>query len=245
MQIVITGSSGGIGAEIVTRFLMHGAQVVGIDRLPAGNVNDQHPAFRFLQCDLADTSSQERVIATLLGAISSLDLIVHCVGIFYDDQTARSSESIQHELWRTNYVAPIEMTEALQSLLLRGNAPSVIFIASADAVVASGGQDSEIGTAHDLYYAASKGALLTAMRALAMRWAAVNIRVNAICPTIIRSPMTAELLAIPRKEEQLSRAIPLGRIGVCADVATAVECLHRLTFTTAHALPVDGGYLCR
>lgn len=245
MQIVVTGSSGGIGAEIVARFLMHGAQVVGIDRSPANNVNDGHPAFRFQKCDLADPSSRERVTAVLLGALPSLDMLVHCAGVFYDDQTARTSKTIQQELWSTNYLAPVAMTEALQTPLSRGNSPSVIFIASADAVVASGGQDSEVGTAHDLYYAASKGALLTAMRALAMRWAPHNIRVNAICPTIVRSPMTAELLAVPNKEEQLCRAIPLGRLGLSADVATAVECLHRLTFTTAHALPVDGGYLCR
>jgi 3-oxoacyl-[acyl-carrier protein] reductase len=245
MQIVVTGSSGGMGAEIVARFLMHGAQVVGIDRSPAGNANDEHQAFRFLQCDLADSSSRHRVNAALLGSLASLDLLVHCAGVFYDDQAARTSEAIQQELWRTNYLGPVAMTEALQLPLSQGDSPSVIFIASADAVVASGGQNSEVGTAHDLYYAASKGALLTAMRALAMRWAAHNIRVNAICPTIVRSPMTAELLTLPDKEEQLCRAIPLGRLGMSADIATAVECLHRLTFTTAHALPVDGGYLCR
>ena len=58
-------------------------------------------------------------------------------------------------------------------------------------------------------------------------------------------PMTADLLAVPGKEAELARQIPLRRICEPADVAAAVEALYRLTMTTAHVLPVDGGYLCR
>lgn len=245
MQVLITGSSGGMGAEIVGRFLRHGAKVVGVDRSPPNDEGAVNQNFRFLKCDLVNPDSLKQAIAQLLQSLLSIDLIVHCAGVFYDDHTARASEIVLAELWHVNYQAPVTMTEALHPLLLRGETPSVIFIASADAVVASAGQDSEVGTAHDLYYASSKGALLTATRALAMRWAKDNIRVNAICPTIIRSPMTAELLSSSQKEKQLSAAIPLGRVGTCTDIANAVECLHMLTFTTAHALPVDGGYLCR
>ena len=245
MKIVITGCSGGMGAEIVARFLKEDASVVGIDKSSVHNGNGESPNFRFVYCDMANVDSLHQTINHLLESLPSIDLIVHCAGVFYDDQAARSNETALAELWRVNYQAPVMMTEALHPLLIKGETPSVIFIASADAIVASAGQDSEVGTAHDLYYASSKGALLTATRALAMRWAKDNIRVNAICPTIIRSPMTAELLAMSHKEEQLGGAIPLGRVGTCADVATAVESLHKLTFTTAHALPVDGGYLCK
>jgi len=245
MKILITGSSGGMGAEIVGRFLNCGASVVGVDRTSVCNGGDENPNFRFAHCDMGNVDSLHQTIKNLLESLPSLDLIVHCAGVFYDDRTAKSNEAALAELWRINYLAPVMMTEALYSLLIKGETPSVIFIASADAIVASGGQDSEVGTAHDLYYASSKGALVTATRALAMRWAKDNIRVNAICPTIIRTPMTAELLGVPNKEAQLRGAIPLGRVGTCADVATAVECLHKLTFTTAHVLPVDGGYLCK
>lgn len=245
MQIIITGSSGGIGSEIVARFLRQSANVIGVDRSLNHNGVGESPNFRFVHCDMADANSLQQTVNHLLETLSSIDLLVHCAGVFYDDHVARANEIAQAELWRVNYLAPALMTEALHPLLIKGETPSVIFITSADAIVASAGQDSEVGTAHDLYYASSKGALLTTTRALAMRWAKDNIRVNAICPTIIRSPMTVELLATPHKEEQLGKTIPLGRVGECADVATAVECLHKLTFTTAHALPVDGGYLCK
>jgi len=245
MQILITGSSGGMGAETVARFLENGGNVVGVDKFPPPDAAKTSKNFRFVQCDLADADSLQRAIAQLLESLPSIDLIVHCAGVFYDDHAARENDTALAELWHVNYQAPVKMTEALRPLMLKGESPSVIFIASVDAVVASGGQDCEIGTAHDLYYASSKGALLTATRALAMRWAKDHIRVNAICPTIIRSPMTAELLSMPHKEQQLSGAIPLGRVGTCADIVAAVECLQKLTFTTGHALPVDGGYLCK
>ena len=105
--------------------------------------------------------------------------------------------------------------------------------------------DCEIGVRHDVLYATTKGALLTLTRALAMKWAEAGVRVNAICPTLIRTPMSANLLQVPGKEDELRAQLPLGRICEPQDVAVAVECLYRLEMTTAHVLPLDAGYLCR
>jgi|GEM_PF-2237009 len=241
MKIVVTGSSGGVGRETAARYARSGATVIGIDKVaPAGTVGFEH-----INCDLASEDCVTRAVDRIMQSVDAVDLLVHAAGVFHPDETAEKSAAQMQELWRVNYVAPCEISERLFPLLLKGTNPLVVFIASTDAIVASGGQRCEIGVTHDARYAASKGALVTAMRALAMRWAIEGVRVNAVCPTIVRSPMTESLLAIAGKEEQLSKHIPLGRICEPADVATAVEALYRLTMTTAHVLPVDGGYLCQ
>jgi NAD(P)-dependent dehydrogenase (short-subunit alcohol dehydrogenase family) len=241
MRVVITGSSGGIGREIAERYAKVGASVAGLDRAtPVGNAGYKH-----ISCDIASNTEITRAVRAIAAATDGLDLLVHAAGVFYDDGAAARFDAVMEELWRVNYVGPCVLSEQLFPLLKNGTHPMVVFIASVDAVVASGGQGCEIGVSHDTRYAASKGALITATRALAMRWASDGIRVNAICPTIVRSPMSRGLLDQTGKEAELARHIPLGRICEPADVAVAVEALYRLTMTTAHVLPVDGGYLCQ
>jgi NAD(P)-dependent dehydrogenase (short-subunit alcohol dehydrogenase family) len=241
MRVVVTGSSGGVGSEIAARYAASGAFVAGLDRTPPkGSSNHLH-----IQCDLTSQTDLPQAITRINESTNGLDLLVHAAGVFHDDETAARSDTAMQELWHVNYVAPIAASELLLPLLKRGVTPLVVFIASTDAIVASGGQDCEVGVCHDTRYAASKGALVTATRALAMRWARQGIRVNAIAPTLVRSPMTRDLLDQPGKETELAQHIPLRRICEPADVAIAVEALYCLTMTTAHVLPVDGGYLCR
>ena len=139
----------------------------------------------------------------------------------------------------------MDWNEQDHPLLRRGRRPLIVNASSTDGVVASAGQECAIGVAHDSLYAASKGALITLTRSLAMKWADDGIRVNALCPTIIRTPMAADILAQPGEEEELRGHLPLGRICEPVDIAVAVDCLYRLELTTAHVLPLDGGYLCR
>jgi NAD(P)-dependent dehydrogenase (short-subunit alcohol dehydrogenase family) len=241
MRVVVTGSSGGIGRAIVKRQAAAGAFVVGVDRVAPQSAD----ASLHIDCNLTSLPQAAAAAQHISASVDGIDLLVHAAGVFYDDSTAGKSEAAIEELWRINYLCPYALSEQLLPLLKQGTRPHVIFISSADAIVASGGQECEIGVVHDAYYAASKGALITATRALAMRWASFGVRVNAICPTIVRTPMAESLLSQQGKEAQLAKHIPLGRICEPEDVAIAVEALHSLTMTTAHVLPVDGGYLCR
>ncbi|WP_176456861.1 SDR family NAD(P)-dependent oxidoreductase [Bordetella genomosp. 5] len=245
MKVVVTGSKGGVGKHLVEKYLREGATVIGIDRLPRASDHDEAALDRYIECDIASMSAIDEAVGKIQSCVQSIDLLIHAAGVFHDDDTVAVSSSAMEALWRSNYLGPMLLTERLRSLLLLGRDPSVVFIASADAIVASGGQDCEVGVRHDMHYAASKGALVTATRALAMRWARDRIRVNAICPTIIRSPMADSLLAQPGKERELVAHIPLGRICEVSDVAVAVDALHGLTMTTSHVLPLDGGYLCQ
>ena len=134
MKVVVTGSSGGVGRETAARYAHSGANVIGIDKVaPAGSVRFEH-----IDCDLASEASVTRVVDRIMRSVDSVDLLVHAAGVFHPDETAQQSAAQMQELWRVNYAAPCELSEKLFPLLLKGTNPLVVFIASTDAIVASG-----------------------------------------------------------------------------------------------------------
>jgi NAD(P)-dependent dehydrogenase (short-subunit alcohol dehydrogenase family) len=86
---------------------------------------------------------------------------------------------------------------------------------------------------------------VTFTRALAMKWAPLSIRVNAVCPTIFPSPMTDSLLTIAGKEQELAGRIPLRRLCRTQDIVDVVDGIYPMLMTTGHLFPIDGGYLCQ
>jgi len=240
---VVTGARGGIGSAIIEYLTRCGSQTVSIDRLPPDE--SRAPSTIAIQADLADQASLVRALTEVERTVRAVDVLVNAHGDFRADSELSGSLEDITKLFRNNTVSLIAWTEGLLPLLQKGTWPLVVNVASTDGIVASAGQSCEIGVRHDIVYAATKGAVVTLTKAWAMSWASHRIRVNAICPTVVRSPMTNSLLAIPGKEAELAAELPAGRIGEPDDVATAVEVLYRLTFTTGHVLPVDGGYLCQ
>jgi NAD(P)-dependent dehydrogenase (short-subunit alcohol dehydrogenase family) len=241
--VVVSGSSGGIGTVLVHYFLNQNALVIGIDKNASVTPID-HPNYRFLQADLSDYADVVCVAKGVAQHAGALDLLVNCAGVFMEDSQTEEIPRRLSFLWSNNVASAIYLSYALHPFLNKATHPLVVMISSTDAVVASGGQDCEVGVGHDILYASTKGALLSFTRALAMKWSP-KIRVNAICPTIVRTPMAGSLLAVQGKEKQLASYIPLKRVAEPEDVAEAVASLYALKMTTAHILPVDGGYLCQ
>ena len=245
--VVVTGAAGGVGECVVRRFLGRGARVVGIDRRPSSAAiaggYDGHPPW--IQRDLGTWQAATAAAREVGALVERVDLLVNAAGTFAADRESEDPGTLLPRLLADNLHSAVFLSLALHSLLRRADKPQVVNVASTDGVVASGGQDCEIGVGHDLLYASSKGALVTFTRALAMKWASDGIRVNAVCPSVIRSPMTAKLLGPEGKERELRRHLPLGRLIEPEDVADAIEALGHLAQTTGHLLTVDGGYLCR
>lgn len=242
LTAVVTGAAGGLGQALVRRLLAGGATVFAVDRsFGAAPIADEHR----IEVDLGEPAGVSIVVDALGRSVPAIDLLVNAAGLFIRDTTDDRAWDDIDLLVRTNLTSMVVLTLRLEALLVRARSPSVVNIGSTDGVVASSGQDCEVGVAHDVFYAMSKGAVITFSRALAMKWAPVGIRVNVVCPTIFDSPMTESLLEEDGKIEHLSRYIPMGRLGTAADVANAVIALHDLEFTTGHMLPVDGGYLCQ
>lgn len=96
-------------------------------------------------------------------------------------------------------------------------------------------------------YHASKGALINLTRALAIEWAPHNLRVNAVAPCFVETPLTEKLLADREMQEQIIARTPLGRLATPEDVAAAILFLasDAAAMVTGHVLAVDGGWLAQ
>lgn len=241
LNAVITGASGGLGTALTGRLVSLGANVVSIDRHPASEPHSTEGQYCY---DLTKSSGVESAAGAVSKAFSHVDLLVNCAGVFLPDDPLENAKDTLEYLWQNNTASTVLFTLALEPVLKNATSPSVINIGSTDGIVASGGQGCEVGVSHDVFYALTKGAVIAFTRALAMKWSAMGIRVNTICPTVFDSPMTESLLTEAKRTE-LSSHIPLGRLATKDDIVDAIIHAHQMKFTTGHVFPVDGGYLCQ
>lgn len=239
--IIVTGSCGGLGKSIIDHFIDKSKIIIGIDKCSCESKSNNHI---HITSDLSKHANILDVCSIIETKTSSIDLLLNIAGVFYDDKDALGNQEISDYMWQTNLVAPALLSDKLFYLLEKGINPSIINITSTDGIVCSAGQDCEVGVLHDMLYASTKGALTTLTKASAMKYAP-KVRVNAIAPTIIRTPMAEELLTIDGKEKEICSYIPLNRICHTDDILIAIDALSALTFTTGHTLTVDGGYLCQ
>lgn len=240
--VVVTGAAGGLGSRLVKHFVSTGSQVFAVDIHCPDKVAEN---VTVICADLSSPPQSEAAIQTIATECDAIDYLINCAGVFREDDFGPKSWDVLNSLWSGNVLSVVMPTLGLQKLLAAGREPLVLNIASTDAIVASGGQNCEIGVSHDIFYSLTKGAVVTFTRALAMKWAPLGIRVNALCPTIFASPMTASLLDIPGKIDDLRGHLPLGRLCTLDDIVAAVDAMYKLRMTTGHVLPVDGGYLCQ
>jgi meso-butanediol dehydrogenase/(S,S)-butanediol dehydrogenase/diacetyl reductase len=137
-------------------------------------------------------------------------------------------------LWSVNVKGSLYWAIAASRSMIPAGHGSIVLISS-QAALAS--------LPHETGYGLSKGAVATMTRTLAMDWAEHGVRVNAVCPTIIRTPMAAKL-EIPAVHAALVRRIPLGRVGERREISSVVAflCSPGASLITGVVLPVDGGW---
>lgn len=255
---VVTGGAGGIGSAITESFLLHGAKVVivDIDRSAADQLLERltdspiqktgatgKPTHNvlFIEADVTDASQMQRLCDQVLTSYGKIDILVHAAGIsgrpLGDGPVTDCPESTWETVLRTNLTAAYLVCKYLLPPMIEAKAGSVIHIASDDAI-------SIPPPPHDTHaYIAAKGGLIALTRAMAVSYAPYNIRVNAIAPGWIETPMTQDLKADPAGYAALVARHPLGRMGAPQDVAGAALFLASddSSFVTGAVLPVEGG----
>ncbi len=243
---MVTGAAGGIGAAISRELLSQGAIVHGLDRdagglqrLAAGSGG----SFVGHVVELSARDSVDRVLAEALeGTRGRCDILVNNAGVSRLRALADTDDELIGWMFEVNFMAAFRITRTLLPALRASTRASVVNIASELALV---GQPDYSG------YCATKGAVLAWSRALALELAGQGVRVNAVCPGPVDTTLLQEEFAThgdpngARSAE--TGAIPLGRLGLPADIAPVVAFLasDAGAFVTGAAWCVDGGKTAR
>ena len=243
--VLVTGGASGIGLETAKVFAQAGAQVVIGDRNEAAlqkaqaQLNDQGISLETMYLDVTEEDSVVEIMRKV-ATLGSLEVLVNSAG------TGARMEAIELPLERWQEVLNVNLTgtflcsrEAAKTMLERGKG-SIVSVASIMGLIGGGVYPNPA-------YQASKGGAVNLTRSLALDWASRGIRVNAVAPAFVRTPLTQSLLEEDGMEEKLLARTPLGRLVETYEVADAIHFLasDAAAMITGHTLPVDGGWVAQ
>jgi 2-keto-3-deoxy-L-fuconate dehydrogenase len=244
---LVTGAASGIGLATASILAQAGAEIAMVDVRgdvlgAAADVLRQSGAqVQAVQADLVVPEECNRLVAEAIALYRRLDILVNCAGIG-SPNVPGTVETTSIEQWQRaqdiNLRGIYLVSGAAMPHLRDAGGGSIVNIASVAAFQPSRSRPSHA-------YAASKGGVLALTRAMASSFAADRIRVNAICPGLIRTPLTASLIGMAEAAIQRGEGAPLGRIGEPEDVANCVLFLasDASTFISGASIVVDGGFL--
>ncbi len=226
---LVTGGSSGIGLAIARVLANAGAQVSIIDRNEPPQVD--WPA-RYVRADVSDRAS----LAAALQRCGPLDIVVANAGIARHAAFTETDDTIWRETLAANLTG-VFLTVQLAAREMKRKRSGVIVITAST--------NSYDGEADLAAYNATKAGMLGILHTAANELGPFGIRVNAVCPGFIRTPLTREAFATPDIVREYFRHIPLGRGGEPEEVANAVAFLASgmASYITGAALVVDGGQL--
>jgi NAD(P)-dependent dehydrogenase (short-subunit alcohol dehydrogenase family) len=228
---VVTGASQGIGAGIVNALVERDFSVVATSRRMTQSTQIKaSDRVALVDGDIGDPTTAERVVETALARFNSIDALVNNAGIFFtkpfteytvDDFRALVSTNLEGFLWITQRV--------IRQMLAQKSGGSIVTITAALASNPIRGVNAAVPMI-------TKGGLATITQHLAMEYAQDGIRVNAVAPGVVDTPLVKDA---PR--DKLQTLSPMGRISSVKDVADAVVYLTDATTVTGQILYVDGG----
>lgn len=223
---IITGASQGIGAALVAAFHGRGYCVVATSRSIKQTADKNIVAVRG---DVADPATAEAVMLEALTRFGRIDTLVNNAGIFISKQfTDYTADDFDRKI-ATNLGGFFRMTQRIASEMLKQGSGHIINITASLADQASGAVPSALASL-------TKGGINSATKALAIEYATKGIRVNAVAPGIIKTPMHA-----PETHDFLAALHPVNRMGEIKDIVDAVLFLDSAAFVTGEILHVDGG----
>ncbi|MEJ7569781.1 MAG: SDR family oxidoreductase [Gaiellaceae bacterium] len=224
--VLVTGAASGIGREIAERFAREGARVSGFDR--AGEVA--------IQGDVRSPADVERAVDQVVTNEGRIDVLVCSAGVREIGDVYTMTTDEWDNVIAVNLSGTFYCCQAAARRMRETGGGAIVNISSVGGL---------IGLARRPAYTAAKHGVVGLTKSLARDLGPAGIRVNAICPGLIRTPLTEQYFAEAAFEEGLRTVVPQGRVGLAADVADAALYLasDQSAYVNGVALTVDGGWL--
>ncbi|GGG29586.1 oxidoreductase [Caldovatus sediminis] len=244
LACVVTGGAGGIGRAIGAGFAAAGARVALLDRDGAG-AEEAAAALRGaggaeaigLACDTTDPAAVEAAAAEVAKRLGGADVLVNNAGILRPGPLDALPLADWNQVLAVNLTGYLLCAQAFGRQMRERGRGSMVHVAS----IAALEPQTNSGA-----YSASKSAVAMLSRQIAAEWGPWGIRSNAVCPGLVRTPMSRAFYAVPGVEERRKAMVPLRRIAEPADIADAVLFLasERAAYVNGAELLVDGGLAC-
>ncbi len=242
---LITGGASGIGLETAKVFAQAGAQVVIADRNEGSlqeaqsQLKDQGISLEIMFLDVTREDSVVEVMRKLV-TLGSYEVLVNSAGTGARMEATELPLELWQDVLNINLTGTFLCSREAAKMMLEQGKGSIVNVASIMGLIGGGVYPNPA-------YQASKGGVVNLTRSLALDWASRGIRVNAVAPAFVRTPLTQSLLAEDGMEEKLLVRTPLGRIVETYEVADAIRFLasDAAAMITGHTLPVDGGWVAQ
>ncbi|EQB08119.1 short-chain dehydrogenase [Sphingobium quisquiliarum P25] len=236
---LVTGAAGGIGRAAALAFARSGASVLVSDVNEAGGsetvdlIERQGGKAAFQRCDVSDAGQVKEMVAAAVELFGRLDCAFNNAGI-----NIVTADEYDDVVWQR--ALGINLTGVM--MCMREEA-RVMVEQGGGAIVNTSSINGLVGNPNQPAYVATKHGVIGLTRQGALKWATSGIRVNAVCPGVIETPMTAPLIADDGMRALIDSMTPMGRMGQPEEIAQAVVwlCSDAASFVTGHPLVIDGG----
>ena len=238
---LVTGATGGIGADLAAALGLAGARVgvAGRDsaRMEAvvATIRAAGGEAALIELDLTDRASIEEAVTCVVDTFGRIDILVNNAGLGTNHDAIDATEVEWDDLFAVNVRGLFFACQSAARHMLRQGSGRIVNMAS---------QAGLVGIPRHAAYSASKSAVIGLTRVLALEWSPHGVTVNAVAPTWVYTPGTAERLDDPDFLASVLDRIPVGRVATTADVAAAVLYLSSPAagMVTGTVLTIDGGW---